>query len=85
MKDYVRACMSSICFFTRQCSNYAQLYVNLNYLTKAREHLDSYLEISSKQANNNSNTTMQQQQQIKGSKNEQHNLCKQMSTQDVDK
>ena len=44
MKDYVRASMSWFCFFSRHCTNYIDLFNNLIYLTKARKHLEEYLE-----------------------------------------
>ena len=77
MKDYVRASMSCICFFTRHCTNYTDLYNNLNYLNKARKHLEEYLEICSiKQYLQTS------QQQIIS---KQSTLCKQITTVEVDK
>ena len=73
--------MSSICFFTRNCTNYAELFNNINYLVKARDHLEQYLEISSiKQYGQ----TSQQQQFAWKQKQEQQSLCKQMTTQEVD-
>ena len=73
--------MSSICFFTRNCTNYAELFNNINYLVKARDHLEQYLEISSiKQYGQSS----QQQQFAWKQKQEQQSLCKQMTTQEVD-
>ncbi len=69
IKDYVRASMSSICFFSRHCQNYVDLFNNLNHLYKARKHLEEYLEL--KQFSQNS---------IK-----QNSLCKQISAQEVDK
>ena len=63
--------MSCICFFTRSCKNYVDLFNNLNYLTKAREHLEQYLEICSIR------------QQNKQNKSEQQQLNKQMSTVEI--
>ena len=81
MKDYVRACMSCICFFTRHAESYTDLYNNIYYLNKARKHLEQYLEISA----NKQNVALinQQQQQIWKQKSEQ-TLRKQMSAQEVD-
>lgn len=75
MKDYVRACMSCLCFFTRHCQNYADLFNNINYLSKARKHLEQYLEISSlKQFGANTQLNSKQ-----------NSLCKQITPQEVDK
>jgi zinc finger FYVE domain-containing protein 26 len=83
MKDYVRACMSCICFFTRNAINYADLYNNIGYLSKARKHLEQYLEICTiKQFSQNAQA---QQFSWKQQRSEQQNLCKQMPTQEVDK
>lgn len=81
-KDYVRACMSCICFFTRQCANYGELFNNLHYLNKASKHLEQYLEIST--VKQYSQSTQQVSVPWK-QKTEQHSLCKQMPTQEVDK
>jgi hypothetical protein len=74
--------MSCICFFTRHCATYADLFTNIHYLTKARKHLEQYMEISSVKQTNQMN---QQQQQFAWKlKNETNSLCKQMTTKDVD-
>jgi hypothetical protein len=69
--------MSCICFYTRNCSGYIDLYNNLKYLNKAREHLEQYLEICSIRQQTNS---MQQQQK---NKLEQQQLNKQMSAIEI--
>ena len=84
MKDYVRACMSCLCFFTRNCQNYAQLYANVQFLTKARNHLEKYLELCASRQYSGLVNTSQQQLGWK-QKPEQQNLCKQMPTQEVQK
>lgn len=74
--------MSCICFFIRNCANYAELHANLPHLYKASRHLEQYLEVcSSKQFAQNS----QQQFAWKQQKPEHQSLCKQMSTPEVDK
>lgn len=83
MKDYVRACMSCIYFFTRHSANYSDLFNNLHYLNKARKHLENYLEIcTTKQYGL---TNQQQHFTWKPTKSDQQSLCKQMTTQEVDK
>lgn len=82
MKDYVRASMSCICFFGKMGKNYMELYGNIEYLRKARSHLEQYLEnYSAKQYISNA----QQQQLTWRNKPEQHSLIKQISTQEIDK
>jgi len=82
MKDYVRASMSCICFFGKMCRNYCDLYANIEYLIKARQHLEHYL-----QAYSSKQYTASTQQQQKGwrNKSEQPSLTKQISTQEIDK
>jgi zinc finger FYVE domain-containing protein 26 len=70
--------MSCICFFTRNCANYYDLYENLPYLTKARDHLEKYLETSSVKEYAQSKTQSQQ-----GSR-QAPSLSKHISTQEVD-
>lgn len=74
--------MSCICFFIRNCSNYSELHGNLNYLNKASRHLEQYLEVS---ATKQFQATSQQQIAWKQQKSELPSLCKQMSTQEIDK
>lgn len=69
--------MSCICFYTRNCSSYIDLYNNLHHLNKARKHLEQYLEICSIRQQTN---LMQQQQKIK---TEQQQLNKQMSAIEI--
>ena len=75
MKDFVRASMSCICFFTRHCHNYADLYNNLHFLSKARKHLEEYLEMCSLRQSGSSSQN----------NSKQNSLCKQITTQEVDK
>jgi zinc finger FYVE domain-containing protein 26 len=82
MKDYVRACMSCLCFFTRNAQNYADLFKNMHFLVKAKSHLEQYFEMCSvKQQSGLLNSVQQQWKQ----KPEQQNLCKQMPIQEVNK
>lgn len=83
MKDYVRACMSCICFFNRNAENYTDLFNNIYYLNKARKHLEQYLEISANKQN--VPLSQQQQQLIWKQKSEQQGLRKQMTAQEVDR
>ncbi len=82
MKDYVRASMSCICFFSKMCRNYCELYANIEYLVKARHHLEQYLEVYSSK-----HCMVSTQQQHKGWRNkpEQPSLTKQISAQEIDK
>ncbi len=72
--------MSCIFFFAKNCENYVALSKNLVYLTRAREHLEKYLEIASlKSSQAQSQLTWKQQ------KPEHQSLCKQMPPQEVDR
>lgn len=73
--------MSCIYFFTRHCNNYNDLFNNLNYLTKARKHLEQYLELCSMRQFSQSS----QQQLTWKQKSDTASLCRPMSTQEVDK
>jgi hypothetical protein len=74
--------MSCICFFGRNCKNYIELYNNISYLTKARKHLEQYLELCSARS-----YSISSQQQNLGWRNkpEHASLNKQISTQEIDK
>lgn len=74
--------MSCICFFLRNCNNYSELYENVHYLNKASKHLEQYLEVSSTKQTTQPNV---QTQFAWKSKSDQQNLCKQISTPEVDK
>ncbi len=77
-KDYIRACMSCMCFFSRNCQSYIDLANNINYLNKARQHLEQYLEVCSLK-------TMQPQNLGWKQKPEQPSLCKQMTPKEVNR
>jgi zinc finger FYVE domain-containing protein 26 len=81
MKDYVRACMSCLCFFTRNAQNYADLFKNMHFLVKAKSHLEQYFEMCSVKQQSGLLNSQQQWKQ----KPEQQNLCKQMPIQEVNK
>lgn len=78
-KDYIRACMSCVYFFSKSCLNYAKLANNLHFLNKARTHLEQYLEIKSQQQT--------QHQQTLGWNNTKSTsdsqLCKQMNSSEI--
>lgn len=82
MKDYVRASMSCIVFFTKQCRNYGDLFGNLHHLVNARQHLENYLENYSSK---NYSMSSKPQQLNWRHKPEQASLTKQISTQEIDK
>ena len=82
MKDYVRACMSCLCFFTRNAQNYIDLFNNMHFLKKAQIHLEQYHEIC---IIKQQSSVISSQQQWKQKPEQQQNLCKQMPTQEVNK
>lgn len=77
MKDYVRAFMNCVSFFNKMCRNYCDLYANLDYLVKARTHLEQYMETYS-------GTSHQQQLRWKH-RQEQPSLIKHITPQETDK
>ena len=75
--------MSCLLFFTRQCSNYTELYANLHYLTKAREHLENYQEMYTFKQNLLAQNSNQTSNFAWKHKPEQQSLIKQMTNQEI--
>ncbi len=72
--------MSCICFYQRNCFNYQDLYNNIHFLNKAREHLEQYLEICTIRQQSSSLILSSSSSQAKTTtKAEQQQLNKQMT------
>lgn len=70
--------MSCMSFFVKNCQNYIDLANNLRYLTKARQHLEQYLELCAIKTQQPQNLSWKQ-------KPEQPSLCKQMAPKEVNR